>query len=202
VLFAVLRRGLPSLIEATIIPTVLFLAAGAVWGPGVAMATVLVWGFGAVARRLFLRRRVPALLGLATVGLTVRTVVGLTSGSTFAYFLQPVATTVALAAVFAGSVLVGRPVIARLAHDFVPLGPEIADRPAVAQLFAGLTLLWAGVHVLNAATTFGLLVALPVPMFVALKSVASAVITVPAIALTIVLALRTARSERLVFQET
>jgi hypothetical protein len=189
-------------VEATLVPTALFLAFGALWGPGAAMVAVLVWSFGAVARRLAYRQRVPALLGLATVGLLVRTVVGLASGSTFAYFVQPVATTVALAAVFAGSVVFGRPVIARLAHDFVPLGPDIVDRPAVAQLFAGLTLLWAGVHVLNAATTFGLLVSLPVPMFVALKSVASAAITVPAIAVTIVLALRTARSERLVFRET
>ncbi|MGZ6999216.1 MAG: VC0807 family protein [Acidimicrobiia bacterium] len=198
---AVLRRGVPNLVEATLVPTVLFLSAGALWSPGVAMAVVLVWGFGAIGRRLVLRRRVPALLGLATVGLTVRTVVGLASGSTFAYFVQPVATTVALAAIFAGSVLVGRPVIARLAHDFVPLGPDVAERPAVAQLFAGLTMLWAGVHVLTAATTFSLLVTLPVPAFVALKTVACAAITVGAIAITVVMALRTARAEQLVFQE-
>ncbi|MGZ4675691.1 MAG: VC0807 family protein [Acidimicrobiia bacterium] len=201
VLTAVLRRGVPNLVEATLVPTVLFLSAGALWSPGVAMAVVLVWGFGAIGRRLVLRRRVPALLGLATVGLTVRTVVGLASGSTFAYFVQPVATTVALAAIFAGSVLVGRPVIARLAHDFVPLGPDVAERPAVAQLFAGLTMLWAGVHVLTAATTFSLLVTLPVPAFVALKTVACAAITVGAIAITVVMALRTARAEQLVFQE-
>ncbi len=94
-----LRRGLPNLIEATLVPTVLFLAVGAAWGPGAAMAAVLVWGFGAIGRRLVLRRRIPALLALATVVLTVRTVVGLASGSTFFYFVQPVATTVALAAI-------------------------------------------------------------------------------------------------------
>ena len=49
---------------------------------------------------------------LAACGATVRTVIGLVSGSTFAYFIQPVATTVALAVVFLGSVVIGRPVIA------------------------------------------------------------------------------------------
>ena len=103
--------------------------------------------------------------------------------------------------IFAGSVVFGRPLIARLAHDFVPLHPEVADRPAIGRLFAGLTLLWAGVHVLTAATTFSLLVTLPVPLFVALKTGACAAISVVAIAITVVMSLRTARREQLVFQE-
>ncbi len=199
VLGAVLRRGLPNLVEATLVPTVLFLVVIALLGPVAAMAAVLVWGYGAIGRRLVFHQRIPALLVLATVGLTVRSVVGLASGSTFAYFIQPVATTVALAAIFAGSAWMGRPVIARLAHDFVPLHPEVADRPAITRLFVGLTLLWAGVHLLTAATTFSLLVTLPVPLFVALKTVASMSISVAAIVITIVMALRTARREELVF---
>lgn len=199
VLGAVLRRGLPNLVEATLVPTVLFIVVVALTGPVAAMATVLVWGYGAIGRRLLFHQRIPALLVLATAGLTVRSVIGLASGSTFAYFVQPVATTVALAGIFAGSALLGRPVIARLAHDFVPLHPEVADRPAITHLFVGLTLLWAGVHLLTAATTFGMLVTLPVPLFVALKTVASMSISVAAIAITIVMALRTARREELVF---
>jgi hypothetical protein len=201
VLAAVARRGIPNLVEATLVPTVLFLTVNALIGPGAAMVAVLVWGFGAIARRRLLGRRIPALLLLATFGLTVRTVVGLASGSTFAYFVQPVATTVGLAVIFAGSVLIGRPLIAHLAHDFVPLHPDVAGRPAIVRLFAGLTLLWAGVHVLTAAATFSLLVTLPVPMFVALKTGACAAISVVAIAITVVMSLRTARREHLVFQE-
>ena len=199
VLGAVLPRGWPNLVEAALVPTVLFLVVIALLGPVAAMAAVLVWGYGAIGRRLVFHQRIPALLVLATVGLTVRSVVGLASGSTFAYFIQPVATTIALAAIFAGSAWMGRPVIARLAHDFVPLHPEVADRPAIARLFVGLTLLWAGVHLLTAATTFSLLVTLPVPLFVALKTVASMSISVAAIVITIVMALRTARREELVF---
>jgi hypothetical protein len=199
VLAAVLRRGLPNVVEATLVPTLLFIVSVALLGPLVAMAVVLAWGYGAIGRRLLLRQRVPALLVLATLGLTIRTTVGLASGSTFAYFVQPVATTVVLAAVFAGSAWLGRPVIARLAHDFVPLHPEVAGRPAIIRLFVGLTLLWAGVHLLTAAITFSLLVTLPVPQFVALKTVATLSVSVAAIAITIVMALRTARREGLVF---
>jgi hypothetical protein len=201
VLTAVLRRGLPNLVEATVIPTILFLSVGAVIGAGAAMIAVFVWGFGAIARRRLVGTPIPALLLLGTFGLAVRTIVGVASGSTFAYFVQPVATTVGLAVIFAGSVFVGRPLIARLAHDFVPLHPEVATRPAVIRLFAGLTLLWAGVHVLTAATTFSMLVTLPVPLFVALKTGACAAISVAAIAVTVVVSLRTARREQLVFQE-
>ena len=63
----------------------------------------------------------------------------------------------ALGIVVLGSVLIGRPLISRLAHDFCPIDPEVLLRPAVVQLFVGLTLLWAGVHLLTAATTFGML---------------------------------------------
>ena len=97
--------------------------------------------------------------------------------------------------------LIGRPVIARLADDFCPIAPEVASRPAVAQLFAGLTVLWAGVHLLTAATTLGMLVTMPVPMFVAVKTVACLGITVGAVIVTILWALRTAHREHLVFAE-
>ena len=192
-------RGLPNLVEATIVPAVLLFVLVSTIGTAVAMAAVLVWGYGAILRRVLLGARIPAILMLATLGLTTKTLVGLLSGSTFAYFLQPVATTVVLAGVFLGSVLIGRPVIARLAHDFCPIAPEVASRPGIVRLFAGLTILWAGVHVVTAATTLGMLMSMSVPMFVALKTVACLGITVAAIVITVSWALRTARSEHLTF---
>ena len=145
VLEAVGRRSLPSLIEATVVPAVVFYVFFTTLGPTAAMLAVLVWGYGAVLRRLIGGHGVPGILQLAVIGLTVRTIVGILSG-TFMYFLQPVATTLALALVFFGSLMFGRPMIARMASDFCPLAPEIASRPGVVRLFSGLTLLWAGVH--------------------------------------------------------
>ena len=198
VLEAVGRRSLPSLIEATIIPAIVFYVFFTTLGPTPAMLAVLVWSYGAVVRRLISGHRIPGILQLAVIGLTVRTIVGILSG-TFMYFLQPVATTLALALVFFGSLMFGRPMIARMASDFCPLSPEIACRPGVTRLFSGLTLLWAVVHLLSAATTFTLLVSLSTPTFVAVRSFVSLGITIGAIVLTVSWSIRTALAEDLVF---
>lgn len=199
VLLAVGRRSLPHLLEATLIPALLFYVSMMTLGTGAAMVIVLGWTYGAVFRRLLWGQRIPGVLLLATIGLTVRTVVGVLSGSAFMYFIQPVATTVVLSGVFLGSVLIGRPLIARLACDFCPMDRAIELRPPVVQLFSGLTLLWAGVHLLNAATTFGLLVSLPLHTFVAIKTGASLAITFAGILFTVSWAIRIARRENLVF---
>jgi hypothetical protein len=193
------RRSLPHLLEATVVPTMLFYVLLVTIGPGAAMIGVLCWTFFAVARRLARGRAIPSILLLATVGLTVRTLVGIVSGSTFAYFVQPIATTVVLAVIFAGSVAIGRPVVARFASDFCDLAPEITDRPRVVHLFKWLTLLWAGVHIVTSAATFGMLISMPTATYVLLKTVACLSITVSAIVLTVSCSIRTARTENLVF---
>ena len=198
VLKVVGRRSLPSLIEATIIPAILLYVFFATFGPVVAMLAVLAWSYGAVVRRLVTRQQIPGVLLLAVTALTVRTAVGLASG-TFLYFLQPVATTVVLAGIFVGSLFFGRPIIARMAGDFCPISADIAERPAIVRLFAGLTLMWAGVHMVSAITTFVLLTSLPTETFIALKSFVSLGITISAVAVTIHWSIRTARAENLIF---
>jgi hypothetical protein len=197
VLGTVARRSFPSVAEATLFPAALFYVCVTQFGPTVAMIAALSWSYGAVARRVVFGRRVPAILALATLGLTARTALGLMSG-TFIYLLQPVVTTLALAAAFLASLCVGRPIISRLAHDFCPLSPEIASRPSVMRLFSRLTLLWAGVHLLSAVATFSLLISLSTPTFVLVKTALSIVITCGGVALTIAWAVRTAAAENLV----
>ena len=53
------------------------------------------------------------------------------------------------------------------------------------RLFRGLTLLWAGVHVVTSIATFAMLVSLPTATYVLLKTVACLSITVAAIVLTV-----------------
>jgi len=199
VLLRVARRGVPNIAEATIVPAILFFVVVTTIGAAVAMAAVLVWGYAAVLRRVLRAARIPTVLLLATLGLTVKTLVALLSGSTFAYFPHPVATTVVVAGVLVGSLLVGRPLVARFAHDFCPVTPEVARRPAVVRLFIGLTVLWAGAQLLTAAITFAMLVTMSVPMFVALKTVVYVGISITAIVITVCWALRTARKEQLTF---
>ena len=192
------RRGLPTLIEATIIPSVLFYVFLVSINASAAMLAALVWTYGSALRRIAGGRRIPGLLMLAVAGVTMRTIVGLMSG-TFLYFLQPIATTVALALVFLGSLLFERPIIAHMASDFCPLDAEVSARPAIVRLFSGLTILWAGVHLLSAVTMFLLLVSLPTTTFVALKTPISLAMTVTAVVLTVSWSIRTARRENLIF---
>lgn len=198
VVVAVTKRLVPYLIEATLIPTVLFyvllLSTGELrW----ALLGALGWSYSAVARRLVARRPIPGLLILATLGISLRTVIYLLSNNSFVYFVQPIARTVATAAVFALSVLVGRPLIARFAADFCPLTPDVLDRPAIGLLFRRLTYLWAAVNAIAAATSLTLLLTLPVAVFVGTATVAAWVITCSGVVLTVSDAVRTARLEGL-----
>src|SRR5437763_667287 len=74
-----------------------------------------------------------------------------------------------------------------------------AHHPARPGPLAGLTILWAGAHLLTAAITVGMLVSMSVPMFVAIKFFACLAVTVGAIVITVCWALRIARREHLVF---
>jgi len=199
VLTAVARRGLPGILEATLVPSAIFLIVTATFSAMMAMVAVLVWGYGNILQRVLRGRTVPSLVLLAMCGLTVKTLVGVASGSTFVYFLQPVATMVAVGAVFIGSLLVGRPLIARIAHDFCPISPEVASRPAVVRMFVGLTVLWASVQLINAGTTVGMLFSLPTTLFVVLKPASSLLLSATAVTITVCWALRTAHREELVF---
>lgn len=197
-LAAIARRTVPHLLEATIVPAALFYLVLVRVGAGAAMVATLAWSCSALARRLLCRERVPAILLLALGGLTARTLVGVVSGSAAMYFVQPVITTAVMAAVFLGSIALGRPVVAALAVDFCPAGPEVMTRPGVMQLFRRLTVVWAGVHLATGAATLALLLTLPLPAFVLAKTVVCLAVTGLGVAVTVVLALRTVRREGLV----
>lgn len=194
----VVRRGGPRLVESSILPTALFWACLALGSLGAAYAAALVWTYGCVVRRLLRRDQVTGVLVLASVGITVRTALAVGSGSSFVYFAQPVIGAVLTGCVFLGSIVVGRPLIGKLAHDFWPITPEQAALPSVQRLMRGLTALWAGVNLATAATTFVLLRSLSLGTFVAAKQVTGWAITATAVAITIGWAHRTAGAEGII----
>ncbi len=194
---AVTRRLVPYLIEATLVPTVLFYVFLNLRDLRSAFVAALAWSYTAVGRRVVRGRPVPGLLLLASLGLTLRTAIFLLSGNTFIYFFQPILRTTATAATFALSVLVGRPLIARFAADFCPLTPEVSAQPAVVRLFRRLTYLWAGVNIAAAAVSLTLLLTVRTAVFVGTATVAAWVITCTGVVLTVSDAVRTARSEGL-----
>ena len=195
---AVTKRMVPYLIEATIIPTALFYVVLLTtselrW----ALLAALGWSFTAVARRVVSSRQVPGLLVLATLGISVRTIIYLLSSSSFVYFLQPILRTVATSAVFAASVLIGQPLIARFARDFCRLTADVENRPAIVDLFRRLTYLWAAVNALVAGATLALLLTVPVAVFVGTATATAWILTCSGVVLTVSDAVRTARSEGL-----
>jgi hypothetical protein len=198
VLATILRRCWPHLVEATVVPAVLFYVC--LIGPGLGWAYVsaLAWSYGALGRRVVLRKPIPPILVLGLVGITAKTVVAVISGSAFLYFLQPVLANVAMAGLFLASVVVGRPLIGRLAHEFWEVTPDVAARPAVRVLFRRLTVVWAAANLGIATLTLMLLWWLPLAAFVAMKQVSALGITFGAVFVTISLSLRTARREGLI----
>jgi hypothetical protein len=197
ILGAVIRRSGPHVIEASVIPAVLFYGCLVGIGLHAAYLGVLAWSFGAFALRVCRGRSVPPLLVLTMIGISVRTVVAIISGSSFVYFVQPVLSTVAMSLVFLGSVVIGRPLIATLAHEFWPLTPEDTSCPGVNRLFRDLTVLWAGINLATAVTTMLLLTFLPLAAFVAVKQVAGLAITSAGVYITVSASLRMAKRENL-----
>jgi len=202
VFLAVVRRSGPHIIESSLIPTALFYSCLVLAGLGAAFAGAMIWLYAAVLCRLVRHRPVPPLLVLGVIGITVRTTVAVTSGSTFFYFAQPILASLVMGCVFLVSIAIGRPMVERLALEFWPLTPEMMARPPVARLLRGLTFWWAGINLAIAATTLTLLLWLPMATYVAVKQATSLAITGVGIAVTIDLALRTARREGLVAEGT
>jgi hypothetical protein len=194
---AVVKRLVPQLVEASLIPTLLFYAFLFAFSVRWAFAAALVWSYTAVGRRLAGGRQIPGLLVLTSVGLTMRTVILICSGNTFVYFLQPILGTLVTAALFGLSVLIGRPLVARFASDFCPLSAEVGNRPAVLQLFRRLTYLWAGLNLTAAVASLTLLMTVPVGVFVGTKTLAVWVIACTGVIITVCASVTTARSEGL-----
>lgn len=197
-LIGVARHSLPSIVEATLIPTALFYVTWMTVGHLAAYIVALVWGYGALARRVHQRLRIPGILILALLGLTVRTVMALATGSAFVYFAQPILVTSLIAVLFLLSSMTSRPFVARVARDFYPMTDEVAGRPSLRNLFRRLTFLWAGVQLLQAAAGASLLLTLPTSVYVPTKTASALLITAAGVTVTVLLSLRVARREGLV----
>jgi hypothetical protein len=193
-----LRRAVPHVLEANVVPGLLLMFLVSFVNLHAAMLAALAWAFVAVGRRLVRRQQVSVILALATFGLSVRTVIAFSSGDAVIYFLQPMITNASVGLALAASVLLGRPLVSRLAHDFCPFTPEVAAHPAVTRLFAKLTLLWAVVQLVKSASSFGMYVSLPLQSFVVGKTLAGFGLTALGTALTIGWAVRMVRREGLV----
>jgi hypothetical protein len=160
-----------------------------------AILAALGWSYLAMARRIVRRQRVPGLLILGIVLVSLRTIISFVTGSAFLYFVQPTAGTFLVAVLFLGSVLAGRPLAQHLAHDFLPLDPALVARPYVRKFFMRISLLWALVLLTNASFVLWLLLESSLRAFVIERSVVSAVLTIGGVVLSTLWFLRTMRGQ-------
>jgi hypothetical protein len=194
---AVLRRLGPQLVEATLIPSALCYLGlwtfGLTWG----ILAAAAWAYFMAGRRIASGRPVSGLLVVAVVGLSVRGGLYLLNHNAFVYFAQPIARTVAMALLFAGSALVRRPLVARFAADFCSFEKEVGQRPAIAALFRRLTYLWAFSQAAVAGITLTLLLTVPVNVFIGAAVGVTWMIVIASILLTVADAVRTTRNDGL-----
>lgn len=176
-----------TVLIASVIPMLAFYATLSWLGLRPAILVTLGWYYGGLI--IGLLRRKP-LLGAAMLGaglMTVRCVVTFWTGSAFLYFLQPVAGTIATATAFAVTALVGRPLLERLMHDFVPMSPALSAQLRANRFFKYTSAVWALVYLVNAVGTVWLLTNSSLGGFLLLKTLLSPVLTGAAIAATYLL---------------
>lgn len=186
-----------SLLVAVVVPAVVFYGAFVVAGVWTAIAVALAWSYGAIAWRAVTGRRTSGLLVLAALLLTGRTALSVLADSSWLYFLQPVISDGAVAALFLLSLASARPMVARLAGDFYPMDHELAARPRIQRLFRHLTIMWAVLGLAKATMTLWLLESQSLATFLLVKSVSMLAINVLAAFATIGLAALVARQEGL-----
>jgi len=182
---SLLRHAAPRVLEGVVAPVAVFLAGLHYLGLAGAIAAGLGYCYLLIVWRVATGRRVPGVLVLGAVSLTVRSVLALATGSAFVYFLQPTLGTALVAAAFLVSAGAGRPLAGRLARDFCPIPDEVADGAPMRRFFHQITLLWAVTELAIAAIAMWLLLSQSVTVFVVSRQAASITLTGVAIGLSV-----------------
>ena len=164
------RHAVPNVLEGKLIPAVLFIALLEAWGTNTAVIGALIFALGAMIARVVRAKTIPGLLWLTTLGLLARTIAALATGSIVIYFLQPTIATAVFGLAFLVSVPLRRPLVERLALDFVPLDDDTRAHPLLQRFFRAVTLWWAFTSMVNFTITLWLLLNESPTTFVVIKS--------------------------------
>ena len=194
----VVRRVVASITVACAVPAAVFYGVMLASGVWVAIGAALCWQYGALVWRALTGRRTSGLLVFAAAVMTGRSLVSFVADSPYLYFLQPVVSDCLIGLVFLTSLLLARPMVARLAGDFYPMNDEVAARPGIRRLFRGLTAMWAVLYLGKASLTLWLLTSQSLETFVLVKSVSVLAINLSAALATVAIAVAVGRREGLV----
>ena len=166
------------MVEGTLIPVAVFWITIRLLGPWVALGVGLAWVYATIVRRLLMRRPVPGVFVIAAITATVRTALAVSTHSLVLYFLQPSLGAVMVSLAFLASVIAGKPLAARLAHDFCPLPEGWVDKDWVRAFFLRISLLWAMVLLVNAGLTVWLALSQSVQVVAVARPLAAGALTV------------------------
>jgi hypothetical protein len=147
-----------------------------------------------VSAIVFLRNRARGVIRLLSVLgfsiVTVSTIIGIVADSGRAFAAQNIVADIIFAAIFIGSVLVGRPFIGLIARDLVPgIRPVMELRNPV---FVRLTLLSAAINIVSAVARGFMIANLSVNAYVIVSRLVFLPINIAFIALCYVMVTRTA----------
>jgi hypothetical protein len=162
-----LRRLAPQIVCVGVVPALLSTICMRTAGLTATAVTMLAW---TVTASWWHRQRhgvVPGLFVLKLAGDVIKVAVALVTGSTTVYFLQPSATTMAIALTCVGSVLVGRPLGARVARDFLP--PTALEGRTDSATFDRITLWWAASRALSAMAGAFVFTRVPLETFLVVR---------------------------------
>jgi len=152
--------------ESLGLPLVAYVAGERLGGQslGMAAATAVVW-LTATARKV-LAGSIPSLLVISGLVLTLQTVLVLATGSVLLFLLQFPVANLALCILFAWTARGHSPIAARLAAEVIGLRCPAIHQPRLHSFFQRVTLLWAGIFLLLAASLGALLGMVPVSTYV------------------------------------
>ena len=165
----IVRHAAPRVIEATVVPSIVFLVGHALLGLAGALALALAWSWGCIGWRKLTNRRIGGLLPIGAAGLLARSALAMISGSTFVYFAGPAILTAIVGFGFVASAASDQPVVARIVGDIVPLGEDTLADPANDRLLRKLSVLWGFEQVLSAAANFWMYRHLPLARYLVLR---------------------------------
>ena len=152
-----LLRAARLLLETVIVPSLLMAVLLRTSGLTSAVAAALGWCALIVVVRWIVDRRMPGTLLLCAGMLSTRACVALATSSALIYLVQPVLASCAMAALFLGSAVIGRPITERLARDFVNLPAHVLNRRAVRRLFSEVAVVWGLSRIADAGMNLGFL---------------------------------------------
>ena len=165
----IVRHAAPRVIEATVVPSIVFLLGHALFGLTGALAGALAWSWGCIGWRRLTNRPIGGLLPIGAAGLLARSALAVISGSTFVYFVGPALLTAAVGIGFVVSAATDRPVVSRIVTDIVPLPASTMNEPANDRLLRKLSILWGVEQVLSAGANLWMYRHLPMARYLVLR---------------------------------